>query len=74
MTPRVPSWACLIYISQLEWGVSDGGIGLSAHLGPLIFTSYIRTFLHSFRYTIIGFPFLIVNKPLKAVIDWIKEK
>ena len=46
------------------WGrVSDSGIGLSAHLSsPLIF-SYIRTYVLSFPYTILGFLHLIVNRP-----------
>ena len=41
--------------------MSDSGIGLSAHLSsPLIF-SYIRTYVLSFLYTIIGFLHLTVN-------------
>ena len=42
-------------------GVSDSGIGLSAHLSsPLIF-SYIRTYVLSFLHTILVFLHLIVN-------------
>ena len=45
----------------LKIRLSDSGIGLSAHLSsPLIF-SYIRTYVLSFPYTILGFLHLIVN-------------
>ena len=56
-------------------GVFDSGIGLSAHLSsPFIFTSYIRTFVLSFPYTILGFLCLIVNRskmksPIKNIAN-----
>ena len=41
--------------------VSDGSIGLSAHLGLLIFTSYIMTYVLSFQYVILWFLYFIIN-------------
>ena len=42
--------------------MSNGGIGLSTDLGPLLFTSYMWTSVLSFLDTIIGFLYLIINK------------
>ena len=46
----------------LAWGeVFNTGIGLSAHLWPFIFNSYIRTYVLSFPHEILGFLILIDN-------------
>ena len=49
------------FYAPARGGVFDSCIELSAHLGPLIFTSYVRTFVLFFPYTILGFFALTVN-------------
>ena len=42
--------------------MSNNGVGLSAHLGHLIFTFYISIFLLSFVYAILGFLARTINR------------
>ena len=73
MISRVPSWAYLIYILHLK-RVSNGDILLLTHLGPLIFTSYARTYILSFLYKILGFLGLIVNKMVSLIVNYVSFK
>ena len=45
----------------------DNRIGISAHLGPLIFTSYMRTYVFSFQNTILGYLAFTVQSSFLAL-------
>ena len=50
----------------IEWSIFNGVIELLAHIRPLIFISYIKTYVLFFTFTILGFLALIVDMVSKS--------